>query len=87
MTFNKISKFLKKVKVLLTQFCLTLCDLMDCNPQGSSVHGIVQTRTLVWVAISFLRRFSCPGIKPVSPTLHEDSLPSEPPGKPSNSYY
>ena len=53
MTFNKISKFLKKVKVLLTQFCLTLCDLMDCNPQGSSVHGIVQTRTLVWVAISF----------------------------------
>ena len=28
-----------KVKVLVPQSCLTLCDLMDCSPSGSSVHG------------------------------------------------
>ena len=30
-----------------------LCDPMDCNPPGSSVHGISQARILEWVAISF----------------------------------
>ena len=29
------------------------CDPMDCSPQGSSVHGILQARILEWVAISF----------------------------------
>ena len=33
--------------------CLTLCDPMDCNPPGSSVHGILQARILEWVASSF----------------------------------
>ena len=28
------------------QWCLTLCDPMDCGPLGSSVHGIFQTRIL-----------------------------------------
>ena len=28
--------------VLVTQSCLTLCDPRDCNPPGSSVHGILQ---------------------------------------------
>ena len=37
------------------QSCLTLCNLMDCSPPGSSVHGIFQARTLEWVAISFSR--------------------------------
>ena len=27
------------------------CDLMDCNPPGSSVHGIFQARILDWIAI------------------------------------
>ena len=35
------------------QSCLTLRDLMDCTPPGSSIHGILQARTLQWVAISF----------------------------------
>ena len=35
------------------QSCPTLCDPMDCSPPGSSVHGILQARTLEWVAISF----------------------------------
>ena len=35
--------------------CPTLCDLMDCTPPGSSVHGIFQARILEWVAISYSR--------------------------------
>ena len=31
------------------------CDPVDCNPPGSSVHGISQARILEWVAISFSR--------------------------------
>jgi len=33
------------------QSCLTLCDLMDSSPPGSSVHGISQARTLEWIAM------------------------------------
>ena len=35
------------------QSCPTLCDPMDCSLLGSSVPGILQARTLEWVAISF----------------------------------
>ena len=35
------------------QLCLTLCDPIDGSPPGSSVPGILQARTLEWVAISF----------------------------------
>ena len=35
------------------QSCPTLCDPMDGSPPGSSVPGILQARTLEWVAISF----------------------------------
>ena len=35
------------------QSCPPLCDPMDCSPPGFSVHGILQARTLEWVAISF----------------------------------
>ena len=31
------------------------CDPMDCSPPGSSVHGILQARTLEWVVIPFSR--------------------------------
>ena len=34
------------------QSCPTLCDPLDGSPPGSSVHGILQARTLEWVAIS-----------------------------------
>ena len=43
------------VCVLVTQSCLTLWDPMDCIPPGSSVHGILQARTLEWVAIPISR--------------------------------
>ena len=35
------------------QSCLTLCDPIDGSPPGSPVPGILQARTLKWVAISF----------------------------------
>ena len=35
------------------QSCLTLCDPIDGSPPGYSVPGILQARTLEWVAISF----------------------------------
>ena len=48
------------MSVLLVHACLvasvvslTLCDPMDHGLPGSSVHGILQARTLEWVAISF----------------------------------
>jgi len=37
----------------LLQSCLTLCDPTDGSPLGSPVPGILQARTLKWVAISF----------------------------------
>ena len=40
-------------KMLVAQSCPTLCNPMDYNPPGSSVHGILKTRTLEWVAIPF----------------------------------
>ena len=46
------------------QLCLTLCDPMDHNPPGSSVHGILQARILEWIAMPSSRK-SC---KPVSLT-------------------
>ena len=70
---------------LVAQSCLTLHHSMDCNPEGSSVHGTFQARILEWVAISFSKgifltqgsnlRFLC--------LLHwqGDSLPAEPAGK------
>ena len=44
--------------------CLTLCDPMDCNPPGSSVHGIFQAKTLRWVAISLQGIFPTQGLNP-----------------------
>ena len=35
------------------QLCPTLCDPIDGSPPGSPVPGILQARTLEWVAISF----------------------------------
>ena len=42
--------------------CLTLCDLMNYRPLGSSVHEISQARILDWVAISFSRGFPATGV-------------------------
>ena len=63
------------------------CKPVDCSPPGSSVHGISQARILEWVAISFSRQSSDPGIKPmspVSPALQADSLSSGKPMRPKD---
>ena len=55
---TKIIQKKKKLKKATTaaakslQSCLTLCDPIDGSPPGSSVHGILQARTLEWVTIS-----------------------------------
>ena len=74
-----------KVKVLVAQSCLTLCDLMNYSPPGSSVLGIFQARILECVAIPFSTGIPNPRTKPrspVSPPLQADYLPPDPPGKP-----
>ena len=44
--------------VLVAQQCPTLCNPMDYNSPGSSVHGILQARILEWVVISSFSRGS-----------------------------
>ena len=50
------SGYVEKVKV--AQLCPTLCNPMDYNLPGSSVHGTLRARILEWVAIPFSRGFS-----------------------------
>ena len=69
---------------LVAQLYLTLCDPMDCNLPGASVHGILQARILERVAMPPPGDLPNLGIKPRSPALQTDSLSSEPPGKPKN---
>ena len=45
------------------QLCPALCDPVDCGPLGSSLHGILQARILVWIAIPSSRDFTDPGIQ------------------------
>ena len=48
-----IAKTTATATVKSLQSCLTLCDPIDGSPPGSPVPGILQARTLEWVAISF----------------------------------
>ena len=43
------------MNMLVAQSCPPLCDPMDCSLPGFSDHGILQTRTLEWVAMPFSR--------------------------------
>ena len=61
-----------------------LCDPMDCNMPGSSVHGILQARILDWVAILPSGDLG-PVVEPAFPTapaLVGGFFTTEPPGKP-----
>ena len=51
---------------------------------GYTVHGILQPRTLEWLAVPFSRDLPNSAIKPRSPTSQADSLPAKPPGEPRN---
>ena len=43
----------------VTQSCLTLYDLMDYSPPGSSVHGILQARILEQAAMRTNQTYGC----------------------------
>ena len=57
----------KNSEVKVAQVCLTLYNPMNCSLPGYSVHGILQARTLKWVAIFLSQGSSDPGIGPGSP--------------------
>ena len=60
--------------MLVAWSCPILCDLMDCNPSSSSVHGICQVKIPEWVAIPSPGDLLDPGIELRSPALQADSL-------------
>ena len=50
---RKVMTNLAAAAAKLLQSCLTLCNPIDGSPPGSPVPGILQARTLEWIAISF----------------------------------
>ena len=66
----------------VTKSCLTLCDPMDCNPPGFSVHRILQQE--YWSVLPFPSPGDLPnpGIKPASPAFTGEFFATEPPGEP-----
>ena len=73
----------------VTQSCLSLCNPMDCNLPGSSVHGTLLARILEWIPHSllqgiFLTQGSKPGLlhcsllKPRSPVIYHLSHQESP---------
>ena len=68
--------------------CPTLCDPMNCSQLSSSVHESSQARILSGLPFPSPEDLPDPGIEPTSLALQmvsafqEDSLPTDPPGKP-----
>ena len=70
-------KHIMKVKVLVTQLCLTLCNPSDCSPPGSSVHEILRARILEW--LPFLTQgLSNPGLLHCKQILYQLSCLGNP---------
>ena len=68
---------------LVIQSYPTLCDLMNCSPSGPLSIGF--SRQEYWSGLPSPPpgNLPNPGIEPRSPASQADSLPTEPPGKPS----
>ena len=79
-----VSTHFFKVEAWVSQSCPTLCNLMDCSPPGSSVLEF--SRQEYWSGFPFPSPGDLPhlGIESGSLALKADSLPSEPPGKPTH---
>ena len=45
--------------MIVAQSCLTLCDTMGCSLPGSSVHGMLQEKTLVCPTFKLMGLFVC----------------------------
>ena len=65
--FQNITWCVRGACFKLLQLYLTVCNSVDCSPPGSSVHGILQARTLQWVAMPCSSGFSRPRDRTVSP--------------------
>ena len=70
----------------MAKLCPTLYKPMDCNPLGSSAHGISQARILEWVAISFSKGSSQPRGCTYIFCLAGGLFTTEPPGKPLSQF-
>ena len=64
----------KKVPALVFQSRLALCDPGECGSPGSSVHGILQAKSLGWGACPSPWDLPDPGIEPWSPALQTGSF-------------
>ena len=62
------------------QSCLTLCDPIDGSPPDSLVPGILQARTLEWVAISFSNAWKWKSEVALSCPILSDPMDCSPPG-------
>ena len=49
----QLSEYTAAAAAKSLQLCPTLCDPIEDSPPGYSVHGILQARTLEWVATTF----------------------------------
>ena len=73
------------VLCVVTQSCPTLGDPTDCGCQAPLSMGLLQARILEWLPCPPPGGLPDPGeIEPGFPALQVDSLPSEPPGKPTH---
>ena len=69
-------------RYLVAKSCPALCDLVDCSPPGSSIHGVLQARMLERVAISFSRGSPRPRDQTQVSCTSGRFLTTEPPRKP-----
>ena len=85
---SQVKEVFSCVLSLVTQLCPTLWDSMDCSPPGSPVHGDSPGKN-TWSGLPCPSPGDLPnpGVKPRSPALQADSLPSELPGKPSSNMF
>lgn len=70
-----------ELKVLVIQYCLTLCDCMDCSLRFLCLWDFSKQEYLEWSCYSLLQRSSDPEVKANSPSLPADyhlSLPEKP---------
>ena len=66
--------------------CIDCCNPVDCSPPGSSVHGILQTRIVKWIAMPFSKGSSQPGSRDRVSCISDIAgrfFTAEPPGKPN----
>ena len=73
------SDYIIRYQGLVTQLCPTLFEPMDCSPQGSAVHGILQARISEWITTPFSRG-SSQSRDQTWVSYIADSLLPEPPG-------